>query len=154
MKNESSCDWLNVTIAGHKEIDFVMPIVSKALRKGANLTRKEARRLVARHAISGAGDFPGSDTGRLKRSIQIISSGRNWVKVAPDKTSGMSAFYPAFLLYGVTGRPRRKDHRAQVKNGKWRIAPRANYMTEALRIRRMDIQNIIRAGLAAALKPR
>jgi hypothetical protein len=146
---------LNVTLLGHERIDFEMPIIRKALMKGAQITRKEARRLVSRKAISGSGDFPGRDSGALFRSIKIISKGRNWVKVGPAKTAEMGEhFYPAFLSYGVTGKPRRKDHKAQVKNGTWRIAPRANYMTEALQIKRLEIQAIIREALFHSLKPR
>lgn len=145
---------LNVGLAFHSEIDFNKFPVKRALRNAANDVRKEARRLVSRKAISQAGDFPGSQTGRLKRSIQVISSGDFWIKVGPMKTKSMKEFYPAFLFYGVTGRSRRRDHRTQPKNGSWKMAPRANYMTAALANRRSAVRAMIRSALLHSLKPR
>lgn len=154
MKEELTNGFLSVTLLGHSSIDFNQAIVNKGVRRAGNDVRNEARRLLARNAISKAGEFPGQQSGRLKRSIQILGSGNGWIRVGPKRTSGMKVFYPAFLYYGVTGRPRRKDHRAQVKDGRWRIAPRGNYMTAALANKRSHVRAVIRAALIGALKPR
>lgn len=145
---------VNVRMEGFDRIDFDMPVVRKGLTAAGKLTKAEARRLVARRAISGRGEFPGKQSGMLMRSITTISRGPNWIKIGPTRIAGMDVFYPAFLYYGVTGRDRRKDHKAQPKDGKWRIAPRGNYMAEALRRKRDSVRAVLKAALMDALKPR
>lgn len=154
MKEVFKDSFLSVYLEGHSAIDFDFVKLNKAMRRAGNDVRNEARRLLSRKAISQAGEVPGQRTGRLKRSIQVLGSGPGWVRVGPKKTSGMKEFYPAFLYYGVTGRPRRKDHKAQVKDGKWRIAPRANYMALALANKRAHVRGVIRSALLSSLKPR
>lgn len=146
---------VNETITGHSRIDFDKKLVRRAMvRFGADI-RKDARRRVARRAVSGAGEYPGRSTGELFRSIKSkVSKSGFLVRVWPTKTDAMKEFYPAFLHYGVTGRPRRKDHREQSKDGKWRIAPRGNYMTDALQDRSDTIRAGLRNMLMDALKPR
>lgn len=147
--------FFRVSLTGHSAIDFDGRIITKALRRGGNDVRNEARRLLARKAISGPGEIPGQHTGRLKRSIQMTDpKGKSWVRISPQKTNGMKAFYPAFLYYGVTGKPRRKDHKAQIKDGSWRVAPRANFMVIALTNKRSAVRAVIREALPNALKPR
>jgi hypothetical protein len=93
---------------------------------------------VARRAISKAGEMPGRATGALMRSIRPRVSRYGFlVKVMPEKTAEMAAYYPAFLYYGVPGR----------------IGKRANYMTEALDNRRGAVQALLAAALDGALKP-
>lgn len=145
----------SVTIAGHSRIDFDKVQVRRAMRKIGAKVRKDARRLVSRRAVSEADEYPGKRTGELARSIKSkVSRPGFLVAVRPDKTTRMDAFYPAFLGYGVTGAARRKDHRAQVKNGRWRIAPRKNYMIDALDDNRAWIQTVLKEALQGALKPR
>lgn len=153
-KETSDNGFVRVEISGTSTIDFDMRIVRKGLFEAANITRQEARRLVARRAISGAGEYPGLQTGRLMRSIKTFAWGKTWVAVGPTKTSSMKDFYPAILNYGVTGNKRRKDHRAQVKGGKWRIAPRRNYMVDALHRKRLAVRNVLMSAMMDALKPR
>lgn len=146
---------LSVTLAGHSRIDFDRRPVRRAMRKVGAEVRKDARRMVARRAISAAGQYPGRNSGALYRSIKArVSRSGFMVVVRPEKTPQMDEFYPAYLWYGVTGRARRKDHRAQPKDGRWRIAPRRNYMTDALDARRGSVQETLRATLLDSLKPR
>ena len=142
-------------ISGHSRIDFDKKLVRKAMRKFGAEIRKDARRRVARRAVSGSGEYPGRDSGELWRSIRVrVSKPGFLVRISPEKTAAMKQFYPAYLHYGVTGRPRRKDHREQSKDGKWRIAPRGNYMTDALQDRSDTIRAGLRNMLMDALKPR
>lgn len=143
------------TITGHSRIDFDKKLVRKAMRKFGADIRKDARRRVARRAVSGSGDYPGRATGELWRSIKVrVSKPGFLVRISPEKTAAMKEFYPAFLHYGVTGRPRRKDHKEQPKDGKWRVAPRGNYMTDSLQARSDTIRAGLRSMLMDALKPR
>jgi hypothetical protein len=111
--------------------------------------QKEARRLVARRAVSQPGEYPGRDSGTLWRSIKSkVSRWGFLVRIAPQKTPEMGGdFYPAFLWYGV----RRKGGE---EGSGWRIEPRANYMTEALDKRREVSENAIKTALKDALIPR
>lgn len=130
----------HVTIDGHSRIDFDRKRMRKAMRKVGADVRKQARRLVARRAISEAGQNPGRDTGVLWRSIKAtVSKSGFMVKIRPEKTTEMGAdFYPAYLHYGVRGR----------------IDPRANYMETALEQRRAAAQSAIRSALFDSLIPR
>jgi len=143
---------VNATLAGHSGIDFDKKKMRRALRQIGGGVRKESRRLVARKAISGAGENPGRETGSLSRSIKVkvYSTGMAAI-ISPQRTADMGdAFYPAFLVYGVRREAvRRRDHQRQADNGKgWRIEPRNNFMMSAL-FNRSDVS---KAALMETLK--
>lgn len=149
---------VHVRMVGHSRIDFDRKKVRKALRANGREVQKEARRLVSRRAVSGAGDDPGMQTGALRRSIKNkVSRSGFLVKVAPQKTSEMGAwFYPAFLYYGVRrGSKRTRDHRKKADTGSgWRIDKRGNYMAEALDRKRAGATKALESALKDALVPR
>jgi hypothetical protein len=149
---------VHVGWTGHTRIDFDKKKIRKALRVRGRDIQKEARRLVARRAVSDAGNMPGRDTGALQRSIKArVSRPGFLVSIRPHKTAEMGDdFYPAFLYYGVRrDAKRRTDRKKQVDNGKgWRIEPRGNFMTEALARRRDVSQTALKAALQDALIPR
>lgn len=129
---------LAVGLDFHKTIDYDRKAMRKALNAGGALLRKEARRIVSRKAVSLPGEAPGVVTGRLMRSIGIVTRGSKggWVKVGPRTIKG-SAFYPAFLFHGTDT-----------------LAPRENYMVQALENQAEPVRNHIRAALAQSLVPR
>ena len=141
-----------VTIEGSQRIDFDKKKIRKVLRKSGGIVQKEARQIVSRRAISSPGEYPGSDTGRLKRSIRLkVSRPGFLVSIAPRMISGMQRFYPAFLHYGVKqGAARRKDHKKQNLT-QWRVAPRGNYMVEALQRREIQARSALAKGLQESL---
>lgn len=130
----------HVGLVGHKIIDYDRRAMRKALRKGAADVRKEARRIVSRRAVSQAGEFPGLQTGALKRAIGIVGRGSKggWIKVGVKSIPG-SAFYPAFLFYGSpqTG-----------------LEKRGNFMTAALAARRESVRAMVQEALRHSLVPR
>lgn len=132
---------VNVGLKYHSVIDYDRKQMRRALNKGAAMVRKEARRLISRRAISSPGDFPGMQTGVMRKAIGIIKRGSRggWIKVGVKKTPEMKQFYPAFLYYGSP------------KTG---LAPRKNFMTYALDSRREDIRTDMRDALIKALVPR
>lgn len=132
------CAELHVGLEFHKTIDYDRKAMRKALREGAAQVRKEARRIVSRRAISMPGDFPGSQTGALKRAIGIVSKGSKggWIKVGVRKTQEMKDFYPAFLFYGSP------------KTG---LAKRENFITAALASKRDGIRSQCRTALKNSL---
>lgn len=131
----------NVTIDGFSRIDFDRKQIRKALNSIGRDVRKDARRLVARRVLSGAGDYPGSKTGALLRSIKHkVSRAGFMVVVRPTKTAEMGEdFYPAFLHYGSKKR---------------NLAARKNFMTDALDNRQENARTVLRAALQDSLIPR
>lgn len=146
---------------GHSHLDFDRRQIRKAMRKIGTDVRKEGRRLVARQSIaisiknygafsalnyswvsSGAGEMPNKRSGLLQKSINFrVSKPGLLVSIRPDKVEGMKDFYPAFLNYGV----KRK------RGSGWRIAPRANYMEEALNNRKTAARETLSDALQNAL---
>lgn len=152
---------VHVAMAGfERELDFDKKKVREAMRKIGVLIRRDARKDVGRKAIPGRpyqgsveGEFPRKLTGRLRKSINYkVSRPGFLVMIRPQPKSIPGDFYPAFLHYGVTGKPRRKDHKAQEKDGMWRIAPRKNYMVEVLKRHEGTIKTTLHKALVAALK--
>jgi hypothetical protein len=124
-------------IEGFDRLIFNKRELKAAIRRGGGIIRLEARRLIARRAISKAGEFPGYDSGAMSRSIKVkVGSGGGYAAVMPYKTAEMGEhFYPAFLEYGT-------------KRG---LAPRENFMEVALINKRTQIKASIRAALEYAL---
>lgn len=157
--------YAHVDVEGHTKIDFDRRMVRKALMKGGREIRKEARRLVARKAISKPGENPGKRRGYLQRSIDLVtpfSKTGFWVKVEPTtqgiKKSGR-IYYPAVLFYGVRGRrAARGDKRSQTEAARsdrfvsnFSLEPRDNYMVQALDRKREGVRAELRSALQAAL---
>lgn len=133
---------IHETITGHERIDFDRSKIRRAMRGFGQDVRKEARRRLARRAISAPGQDPGRDTGNLQRSvIYKVSRPGFLVRIYPG-TSELrrknNHWYAAYLYYGS-------------KRG---LEPRANYMAEALEARRDDVRVRLRGALLDSLKPR
>jgi len=141
----------------------------KQIRKGM----RKAGRLVSRRAqlnlalARGQDNYPVSRTGRTVESITFnVSRAGFLVKIAPQKTSSMKDYYPSFVHCGVERGARVLGPTAGRRGGKreraaalaeraasvWRIAPRANYMEDALQDEKEQVQSILKAAFAAALR--
>lgn len=131
---------VNATIVGHSRIDFDKRKVRRVLSKEGTQVKREAKRLLARRAISGAGDIPGMQSGLLRQSVTVTAgSGGFWVKVEPYKKGLMPFWYPIVLAKG------------SAKRG---IDKRADYMHMALEARRSAARAAITSALPTALIPR
>lgn len=132
---------IHETIAGHERIDFDKSKIRRVMRGFGQDVRKEARRRLARRAISAPGQDPGRDTGNLQRSIVFkVSRPGFLVRIYPGTTElrrKNNHWYAAYLYYGT-------EH----------LAARANYMAEALEARRDDVRVRLRGALLDSLKPR
>lgn len=110
-------------VQGHLQADFSPARMKRTMKFVGQDLRKNARRLVARRAVSAPGGFPGKVTGDLQKSVKARISRSGWsVKVASYRTDAMkakNAFYPAYLIHGT-------------KNG---VAPRGDYITATYRSR-------------------
>jgi hypothetical protein len=136
------------------KLDFDKKEIRKAMRRAGVLVRAEGRKLVSKRGVSETGQYPGMGKGRLRRSINYrVSRAGFMVKIEPAKTADMKDFYPAFLWYGVRrGAKRGKSHRKQAATGAWRIAPRENYMVDALNNRGDDVRSLLKRAFAEALR--
>jgi len=139
--SQSSANGLHLGV----QLDFTDWALNKkpiraSLVKGAAVVRKEARRIASRRAVSLAGEFPGMQTGALKRAIGIVGKGSKggWVKVGVRSIPN-SIFYPAFLFYG---------------SPKTNLAKRGNFMEQALDGRREEVRSMIRASFQQAIEAR
>ncbi|TDV60128.1 hypothetical protein [Pseudomonas sp. LP_7_YM] len=136
------------------KLDFDKKEIRKAMRRAGVVVRAEGRKLVSKRTVSEKGQYPGMRKGRLRRSLTYrVSRSGFLVKIEPQKTADMKAFYPAFLWYGVRrGAKRGKSHRKQEATGAWRIAPRENYMVDALNNRTNEVRLILKRAFAEALR--
>lgn len=154
--------------------DFDPKPVNKVIATEAREIRKIARRLVARRAISEPGQFPGRDTGALWRSITVkVNRKYSFAVIRPAKTAEMGSFHPYMLLRGTkprlsklaegegrgrSNRRRRGDRETALQERKassaYRVAPREDYMQEALERRRGAARAAIAAAVQDSLVPR
>jgi hypothetical protein len=109
-----------------------------AIRKSGAVVRAEARRLISSRAVSGAGEFPGYDSGAMSRAIKIkVGSGGGYARVMPYRTAQMGDdYYPAYLFYGT-------------RRG---LQPRKDFMQAALDNKQAEIRAAISASLANSLR--
>lgn len=148
---------VTASLQGFRAIDFDKKEIRKGMRKAGQDVRKAARQLIASKVRSSGGENPGKQTGKLYRSLGFKVSRSGFMAVVEHKKiAGMKNFYWAYLYFGVRrGAKRRKDHQKQEDNGNgWRIAPRNNYVVDALDARRSEVQKTIADSLKRALKPK
>ncbi len=107
--------FLHVDFKQPEEMEFNRARLRKAFVQIGRVYMRDARRLVMRRGRSAPGENPGYQTGRLARSIGYYvprkSSRRSglMVRISPNQKNGQgnrrfpegSAYYPAFLYYGV-----------------------------------------------------
>ena len=135
--------------------DFDRRSVRKSMRRAAKVVRDRSRRLV--NVTGKRNNYPSRRTGALANSIRSRLSRSGFLaRIAPEKTSRMKAFYPAYLHYGVKNNPLRGAERAKARrrgtlSGTWRIKPRNNYMVDALRSSTRTVKEILIKGFKEAL---
>lgn len=137
------------------KLDFDKKQIRKAMRYAGKEVQSTAKGLVSQRRSSKRDQFPGKKTGTLQRSIKAkVSRSGFMVIIKPYKTSQMEEFYPAYLHYGVrNGAVRGKSHKAGASGGSgWRIAPRKNYMQEALYQKQGRVKAIITKYFKTAIK--
>ncbi|WP_314916543.1 hypothetical protein [Pseudomonas helleri] len=141
--------------------------IRAGMRKAGRLVMQRAQMNLA--LARGAEGYPVNRTGATLESVSFrVSKSGFLVRVAPKKTSAMKEYYPAYLFYGVkrgarlsrlkagekhTGKRRREGIRLREarRNNDWLIAPRDNYMADALQDSNSEVQAILSEAFAAAL---
>lgn len=137
------------------KLDFDKKEIRKAMRMAGKEVQTVAKRLVSRKQTSKRDQYPGKRKGILQRSIKYkVSRSGFLVVIKPFKTAAMGKdFYPAYLWYGVRrGAKRGKSHKAEASGGNgWRIAPRKNYMQDALYQKQGRVKAILISRFQKAL---
>ena len=142
--------------SGFSRFDFDGKKLKPALRRVGNDVRKEARKLISRHAVSAPGDFPGKDSGEMQRSIKVtVARNGYWAAVAPSRTSKMDVYYPAFVVYGhraphTETDASRRVHRKKV--GRKVALPRKNFIVTAAERHSGRFESEMTKALADAIK--
>jgi hypothetical protein len=166
--------YVHVDFPSAKTVVFNRRIVRRAFHKIGREIQADARQRISQRHGSLPGEDPGYWSGATVRSIGYYvpsASGRRpgfMVKIAPNQKRGRgmtpmqlhsgpgsSGFYPAYLFYGVRrGAVRTKSHHKGASGGNgWRIAPRGNYMTEALKDKKYWTERTLFNALRRAVIP-
>ncbi|VVP78546.1 hypothetical protein [Pseudomonas fluorescens] len=173
MSNSASIDgYLHVEGFDSFERDaFDKRMIRAGMRKvGLLITQRAQMNLVLGKGQDG---YPVNRTGATVESVSFkVSRSGFLVRISPTKTTAMEEFYPAYLHYGVKkgrklgklapGKGKGKSNRraigaraaalAERAAGEWRIKPRDNYMADALQDSSSQVQSILSAAFAAALR--
>lgn len=126
-----------VTLTQFQLWDFDLTQLSDGLSREGKLIRRDARRLVARGAISKAGEYPGKDSGTLRRTISFKKfSNQLGVYITQKMKSGQYR-YPFALINGSpeTG-----------------LEPRADYIADTFEERKVYVQQMLRNAMKKSFK--
>lgn len=136
-----------------RALDFDKKQVRAGMRKAGRIVVKDARGRISGSPGSGAGDYPGMRSGRMYRAVRAkVSRSGFMVKVMPEMPAGAKGYYPGFLYYGVRRQTTRtRSHRRQ-PNGPFRIAPRKNFIADALDARQGDVREVLVGTLRKAFR--
>jgi hypothetical protein len=160
--------YLHVDFPNAETVTFNRARVRRAFITIGQQLLKESRRILARRAISRAGEMPGYRTGALAKSVGFYvprASGNRpgfMVRIAPNQKRGKGSrpidsdnFYPAYLFYGVryNARRRRRHHRGASGGSGWKIEPRGNFMTQALLNKREWVETVLFNALRDSVRP-
>lgn len=117
--------------------DFDLTKLSDGLSEQGKLIRRDARRLVARAAVSKAGEYPGKDSGLLRKTISFKKfRNQQGVYITHKMKSGQYR-YPFAL---VNGSP---------ETG---LEPRADYIADTFEDRKIYVQQMLRNAMRKSFK--
>ncbi|MBN3004511.1 hypothetical protein JW897_12270 [Chromobacterium alkanivorans] len=169
-------DTLSMHITGFDEfdkVDFDKSKVRAGFRQAGKIVTGRAQMLLA--LGKGQDGYPTNRTGALLHAISFkVSRSGFMVRVMPNMPEGSKEYYPAYLHYGVRQGARvtklapgqglgRSNRRARGARGEalaarkltgWRIAPRDNYIVDALQDSAQEVEGVLAAALGRALRPK
>lgn len=136
-----------------RALDFDKKQVRAGMRRAGRIVVKDAQGRISGSPGSGAGDYPGMRTGRMYRAIRAkVSRSGFMVKIMPNMPAGAKGYYPGYLYYGVRRQAARtRGHRRQA-SGPYRIAPRKNFMADALDARQSEVRDVLGEALRKAFR--
>jgi hypothetical protein len=122
-----------------KVADLDKAILRKGLRRASRIVQQTSKRLITPKRRSKPGEYPGRDTGLMRRNVKVVVSkrpGKFWARVQVS-TLPNSFFYPAVLSAG------RKDHK---------LLSRKNFIGDAQELTKNQTEPIIRDAIRDSLK--
>ena len=117
---------------GFKFFDFELKPIKAGLRIVGKEVAKESKKVVSKKAISRPGEFPGMQSGQLKKAVKhkVSRSGRS-VWVVATRPKEWKYYYPAFVVYGHRApRTDSLDQQGKKRKGRKVAEPRKNYIPE------------------------
>ncbi len=120
-------------------MDLDRKTIKKGLRRVARLVQQSSKRLISPKRRSKPGEYPGRDTGLMRRNVKVVMSKKRdklWARVQVS-TLPNSFFYPAVLASG------KKDHT---------LLPRKNFIGDAQDLTRHQTDPIIDDAISDSLK--
>lgn len=170
-------DGFYLHIEGWEKFDRAVDFDKKPIRRAMHAIGKrvQGRAQLNVSLAGGAHDYPRVRTGALRDAIRYrVSRSGFLTKVMPNMPAGSPDYYPAYLYYGVKrqgklgrlapgqglgqsnrrARGQRQRELDQRRSGPWRIAPRANYIVDALEDETPWIERALSNALRKGLRPK
>lgn len=123
--------------------DLDRKVVMKGLKQASKIVQQHSKRLISTKGPSKVGQYPGKNTGRMRRHVKVVSSKKKhrlWSRVQVASIEG-SFFYPAVLNYG-----RGADKRGGA------LLPRRNFIADAGEATSVQTSRIIDRACTEAIK--
>lgn len=120
-------------------MDLDRKTMKKGLRRAARLVQQQSKRLISPKRRSKPGEYPGRDTGLMRRNVKVVMAKRKnrlWSRVEVS-TLPDSFFYPAVLAYG------KRNHT---------LLPRKNFIGDAQDLTKDQTEPIIEQAITDSLK--
>ena len=131
---------INCKLPKHIDVmDLDKKIIKAGLRQASRIVQQTSKRLITSKRRSKPGEYPGRDTGLMRRNVKVVMSKRPtrlWSRVEVS-TLKDSFFYPAVLAAGSEKR---------------NILPRRNFIGDALEQTKDQTSRIIENALVKSLK--
>ncbi len=122
-----------------KVADLDKQIMRKGLRRASRIVQQTSKRLIAPKRRSKPGEYPGRDTGLMRRNVKVVVSkrpGKHWARVQVSKLPN-SFFYPAVLAAGKKNKT---------------LLPRKNFIGDAQDLTKHQTEPIIMDAIRDSLK--
>ena len=141
--------------------DFDTKVLKPSFRKMGREVAKIARKLVSQKGVSRANQYPGMDTGQLRKTTRVRVSRSGFSVAIKADGKGLTPFYPAFVYYGHRAPyTDSKEQHGKVRVGKKVAPPRKNWIVDAAEMygkqryqaeMRIIMERAIRPGLIQGL---
>lgn len=135
--------------------DFDPKVLKPSFRKMGREVAKIVRKLVSQKGVSRANQYPGMDTGQLRRTTRVRVSRSGFSVAIKADGKGLTPFYPAFVYYGHRApHTDSKQQHGKTRVGKKVVAPRKNWIVDAVEMYgKQRYQAEMRAIMESAIKP-
>ncbi len=120
---------------GLNALDFDRKTVMGALRQQARKIQKASKQLVSAKGPSQPGQYPGRDSGKMRKFIKVHASKKKtklWTRVQVDTLPDEKFWYPSVLNYGSSKRNIQPRRNAIVNAGEMNATEAQNAIADAM----------------------